>query len=105
MKLLGLKLSRWRQWAQAVRAAGPSAWPRVASAAFWLVAEGLVSPRNYRARLTACNRCPIYDKASRRCADTVGLGQGCGCYMPVKALGRGARCWMESATGRSEWDK
>lgn len=79
--------------------------PRVAKAAFWLVVGGLTSPRAYRARLTACNRCPIYDRSNRRCADTVGLGRGCGCFMPVKALGRGAKCWLGDVGAGSEWDK
>jgi|SRR5690625_1782583 len=62
---------------------------------FRLVGSGRVSRVEWRRRMRACSVCPVYDRRLRRCRPEVGSSLGCGCWMPGKALYRGAGCWLD----------
>lgn len=93
--LLGLKWRRYREWAAVVAQEGRSIKIYVLiRMVLSALAGGLVSRREWRARMRACMRCPIYDRARHACRDTYGRGTGCGCWMPIKAMFRGNQCWV-----------
>lgn len=54
-----------------------------------------VSGRQWRSRMRACMRCPIYHRPTRRCRmEEPRLG--CGCSCPVKFLFAGETCWARA---------
>lgn len=55
---------------------------------------GLTDRTTWRNRMRACHGCIVYDRARHSCRDTMGLGTGCGCWMPLKAMFRGPQCWV-----------
>lgn len=86
--LFTLKLKRLREWFCDLRAEKPGL------SEFYLMGMLMlriflyprtlaVKRRVYFHRLSVCHRCPIFDKRLKRCRNGE---QGCGCYIPFKAL-------------------
>ncbi len=103
---LGLRLSHWRQWLEVLAEEGRSrSWWSILRAILPTLSQGTVSRREYRRRLRACRRCVLWDATLRRCRPLSGSPLGCGCYMPLKAAAKKARCWLKQA-GVNElgWD-
>lgn len=86
-------------WRVAMKAEGLPVWRKALPMA-WQAIGSLpwVSRRQWRSRLRACMRCPIYDRETHRCRqesptlDPVAR-LGCGCSCPVKFLFAGETCW------------
>ena len=86
--LFNLKVKRFREWLADIRAEQPG--PVEFYAMGKLMAKILIYPRsfaqarrNYRQRLLICSHCPIFDRKLKRCRNGE---DGCGCYIPFKAL-------------------
>ena len=99
MKILGLKLSRWRQWLHVLCLERRRIQPLHLLRA---LISRRVPPSRWRARIRVCATCPIYDRENRRCRMLVPRGNhitflGCGCYVPFLAAFRQSYsrpgCW------------
>lgn len=53
----------------------------------------LVSRARWRSRMRACNRCPVYNRATKQCRSG---DLGCGCSAPMKFLFANQQCWARS---------
>lgn len=94
MRLLGFKLSRYRQWFHVLKSEG-----RHLSCEDWadmamLGVELVFRPQRqlWFRRMRSCGRCPIYLRETHQCKrEHEGQILGCRCYMPVKTLT--GPCW------------
>lgn len=103
VRILGLKLSRWRQWVHVLKleSKGKTFRDKVNIAIGMIVAatEGFATPSEWRSRVSTCHKCPIFDKFNYRCrpvdenGDVASTVLGCGCAMTIKSLFRKATCW------------
>lgn len=94
MKIIGLKLAKWKQWLEVLAEEGKNLtwrdWLGMAWLGLWIP---FTSDRKlWRARMRACRKCPIYDQTLRRCRPFTGSPLGCGCFTPLKAMTT-AQCW------------
>ena len=62
------------------------------------IARSPYSQEMWRARMTICYRCPIFDKARKTCRPFEKSDMGCGCYAPYKALVKD-HCWGREKFG------
>lgn len=83
----------YRLWLDAMALAGHSSLSLKTLKLAWFSLRSLpfVSRAQWRRRMFACYRCPIYRRASRTCGQEGVIG--CGCSMPLKALFRQSQCW------------
>lgn len=51
----------------------------------------------FRRRMRKCQACIVYDRTLKRCRPYSGAEQGCGCYVPFKAVLSGASGWATEA--------
>lgn len=90
MKILGLKLSRYRQWREVLREElRVIGWKQRFQLAIDLIGHSLHLRRHKRMRfrrMRKCYRCPVFDKDLRRCRPFTGSPLGCGCWVPLSAL-------------------
>jgi hypothetical protein len=104
--VFGLKWKRLRQWREVLQEEGRSmtlkSWWHMAGQAF----QALLSPvpRDlYLHRLYTCRRCPLYDSGLRRCRPYTGSPNGCGCFVPYKAIAP-EPCWLRQRFPDQGWD-
>lgn len=98
--ILGLRGSRIREYQAVLRDARrqgvrpPTFWDKLSFVG--AIIAGRSSPKQlWRARLGACHRCPLYDRAHHRCGQPEPSTTGCRCYMPLKAAVPQAGCWLD----------
>ena len=82
---------RFRQWRAVVAREGrkKGVAGRVALAMTLLGAAfkiGSVGRRQWRDRMRACHRCPVFDASTKACRPFLGSDLGCGCFTPWVAL-------------------
>lgn len=93
MKILGLKLSRYRQWREVLREelrvltimGKLRLGADIAKVILNKPASNSVS-KLWRRRMKKCYRCPLFDRGLRRCGPWTGSPLGCHCWMPLAAL-------------------
>lgn len=93
MKILGLKLSRYRQWREVLReelrVLTIMGKLRLAMEIFEVVLNkptGQPVLKVWSRRMRKCYRCPVFDRSLRRCRPYTGSPLGCGCWMPLAAI-------------------
>lgn len=114
MKILGLKIAKYRQWFDVLRVegSGMTLWQwlvlagDMAKAALSGFRSGLKSRREFRRRLRVCRRCPVYNPALRQCRSVspAGVRLGCGCWVPLVALLK-PRCWATEKLGEEQAER
>ncbi len=84
----------YRLWLDAMSRAGHPALSLKTVGLVWYVLRTLplATRAQWRRRMRACLRCPIYQLGPRTCGRP-NTDLGCGCSMPLKALLRGSECW------------
>ncbi len=88
LKVLGFKLSRFRQWKEVLDEERRSAslWSLLAGM-LWTLARGrFVGRKEWRRRMRVCPTCPIFDRSLRRCRPYTGSPLGCGCVTWLLAM-------------------
>lgn len=99
--MFGLKWSRFPSWVADVWREKPGAIEMFMMAK--MAARALISPiskREYIARLTYCEtKCPVFNHRTKACRNGE---QGCGCYVPYKALAH-VKCWKEEQDANTGW--
>lgn len=68
---------------------------------------GRVELSMWNKRMDSCERCFIYNHTRKTCGyvETQSALLGCGCFMPLKARAKAARCWFWERTGDRGWPK
>ncbi len=106
-RLVGLKPSRVDQWLEVLdeesRTMTWQTWRDMLMAGLVIAFGHSVDSETFKHRLRVCSKCPIYDKELRRCRPYTGSPDGCGCYMPFKALEDGRHCWIHLRDSRLGW--
>lgn len=96
MKVLGLRVKRYAEWIRVLRSEGRRLGPLAIVISAWkAVSGGLTTREIWRMRMRDCPKCPVYDRSRHACRDNLGMGTGCGCWMPLKAMFRGPQCWAK----------
>lgn len=104
--LVGLKVSRVDQWLDLLeeesRVMTKKTWWDLFVAGLRVATLHPVKSKEFKRRIRICERCPIYDRSMRRCRPYTGSPDGCGCYVPFKALDD-RPCWIRLLDPTRGW--
>lgn len=101
MTIFGLKLAKWKQWIEVLKAERRSINVRqVLSLGVDLLLR--FDRKLFLARYRQCWRCPVFNRPTRQCRRGA---LGCGCWMVLKAGIPKATCWAkdQNPTGTIGW--
>ncbi len=105
-KLVGLKPSRVDQWLEVLDEESNvmtwRTWKNMLIAGIRVSVSHPVGSSDFKHRIRICQACPIYDPELRRCRPYTGSSDGCGCYVPFKALDD-HHCWIHHQDSRRGW--
>lgn len=85
-------------------------WSAILS--FILPVRRRVAPEVARARMLACESCPLFEPTLRTCGDGVSVAEyrderlgpvGCQCWLPLKTILPDAECWLVDIGRPSRW--
>lgn len=103
VRFTGFKPSRFNEWVAALQIAARQGNGFKAIIPVLKASWGLgPNKTRWRARIRACNHCPIYDKTHRICRPFPESPLGCGCWMPAKHLVKAGSCWVRQAIPGTE---
>lgn len=102
--LFGLKWKRLFEWFNDLRAEKPGLsefylMGKLMLKIFFVPRSAQYARKDYFRRLWICHHCPIFDKQLKRCRKGE---QGCGCYVPFKALAP-VDCWLRDSDAKAGW--
>ena len=104
--LTGLKASRVDQWLEVLeeesRTMTARTWYHLFVAGLTVAVRHPVQSAEFKRRIRICSRCPVYDKEMKRCRPYTGSPDGCGCYVPFKALDS-RPCWIRELDPHRGW--
>lgn len=87
---MGLKVKRVDQWLEVLEEESHQmdrrAWWNMMLAGARVALVHPVPDFEFRRRMRICRACPVYDREMKRCRPYTGSPDGCGCYVPFKAL-------------------
>jgi hypothetical protein len=59
-----------------------------------------VSKKEYFHRMLVCYHCPVFNRKLKSCRNGE---QGCGCYVPYKAIAP-VKCWLNESDASKGWE-
>ncbi len=97
---------RYREWREVIeeeeRNIGFTGWLHMAWVALRIP---FVRRAEWRRKMRICRGCPVYDRTMKRCRPFTGSDYGCGCYVPLLAMGA-KECWGDqNFPGSVGWNK